>query len=115
MKGNFCTSPRSLSVITRGNARETVSGHVRCGDMYLSTFNGLSNMQAECTLKCTRDHTHRDNPGVAERTPFVTLKDTTTSQNIELGAQRLVRAYKGRRPRAAEMGSMIKLDGCRGF
>ena len=66
-------------------------------------------------LKCKRGHAHRDGPGVAERAPLVALKHTTTSQNIKLGTQRLVRAYERRRSRAAEVSSMIELDCWRGF
>ena len=33
------------------------------------------------------DHTHHDDSGVPKRTPSVTLKHTTTSRYIELGAQ----------------------------
>ena len=86
MKGSFCTSPRSLAVIFRGNADYPVS---RCGlqDAYISTFDSLWNMEVERERdEAGQGYTHCYSPSITEHAAFITLQGAAPSQDVKRSA-----------------------------
>jgi hypothetical protein len=86
MKGSFCTSPRSLAVIFRGNADYPVSRY-GLEDAYISTFNSLWSTEVEWEGdEAEQGYTHCYSPSITERAAFITLQGATPSQDVKRSA-----------------------------
>jgi len=83
MKGSFCTSPRSLAVIFRGNADYPVSEYARI-TRRISTFDSLWSIEVgEEGDEAGQGYTHCYGPSITKRAAFITLQGAAPSQNVK--------------------------------